>query len=331
MAHLMRRALGSSRWLIAVLSLSLGPSIAGADDYPAKAIRMIVPYPAGGGIDVVARIFQQKLGDILGQQIVIENRPGASGAVGAQVVAKADPDGYTLLFCAGDFITIPRLMPQMTFSPVKELAPVAMVTSSPMVLVAGDDAPFSDIKGFLEAAKAKPDGLAYATPGQGTVNNVVGQWIAVSAHIKMLNIAYRSGPAAAEGVAAGDVPIGIVQPPAVYPGLVDAGKIKVIALTGARRPDFLPPRWKTLTESGLPIDSTIWLGMFAPLGTPDTIVIRVDQAASQIVQDANIRRRMNDTGINPQHIGTAAFAELIRSDAARYDAIIQQAGMHFEQ
>ena len=197
---------------------------------------------------MVARIFQQKLGDILGQQIVIENRPGASGAVGAQLVAKADPDGYTLLFCAGDFITIPQLMPQMTFSPMKELVPIAMVTSNPMVLVASGNAPFSDLKGFLEAAKANPNGLAYATPGQGTVNNVVGQWIAVSAHIKLLHVAYRSGPAAVEGIAAGDVPLGIVQPPAVYPGLVNAGKIKVIALTGAQRPDFLPSTWPTFAE-----------------------------------------------------------------------------------
>jgi tripartite-type tricarboxylate transporter receptor subunit TctC len=328
------------RWVIAVLVLALGLNVAQvahvvhvahADDYPNKTIRMIVPYPAGGGVDVVARIFQERLGDILGQQIVIENRPGASGAVGAQFVAKADPDGYTLLFCAGDFITIPRLMPQMTFSPMKELEPIAMVTSSPMILVASGDAPFSDIKGFLETAKANPNGLAYATPGQGTVNNVVGQWIAVSAHIKMLNVAYRSGPAAAEGIATGDVPLGIVQPPAVYPGLVDAGKIKVIALTGAQRPDFLPPTWKTLAESGLTIDSTIWLGMFAPLGTPNAIVTQLDRAISQIVQDAGIRKRMNDTGINPLHIGPAAFAERIRSDTVRYDAIIQQAGMHFEQ
>jgi tripartite-type tricarboxylate transporter receptor subunit TctC len=331
MTHSIRPAPRSSRCLIAALVLLLGPNIARADDYPTKAIRMIVPYPAGGGIDVVARIFQQKLGDILGQQIVIENRPGASGAVGAQLVAKADPDGYTLLFCAGDFITIPQLMPQMTFSPMKELEPIAMVTSSPMILVASGNAPFSDITGFLEAAKANPNGLAYATPGLGTVNNVVGQWIAVSAHIKMLNVAYRSGPAAAEGVAAGDVPLGIVQPPAAYPGLVDAGKIKVIALTGAHRPDFLPSTWPTLAASGLPIDSTIWLGIFAPLETPDSIVSRVDQAIRQIVQDTSIRKRMNDTGINPQHVGPAAFAERIRSDAARYDAIIQQAGMHFEQ
>jgi tripartite-type tricarboxylate transporter receptor subunit TctC len=316
---------------LAMLALAaFAMSAARADDYPAKPIRLIVPYPAGGGVDIVARILQEKLGTALGQQVIIENRPGASGAIGAQFVSKAEPDGYTLLFCAGDFISIPQLMPQMSFSPMKELLPVAMVTNSPMVLVTGANGPFGDVQGFLDAARANPNGLAYATPGRGTVNNVVGQWIAVSAHIKMLQVAYRGGTAAAEGIAAGDVPLGIVQPVAVYPGLVDAGKIKVIALTGARRPDFEPASWPTLAERGLPIDATLWLGLFAPLAMPDAVVARIDQAVSTIVQDSDFRKRMNDTGINPEHVGPPLFAERIRSDAARYDAIIRQAGMHFE-
>jgi tripartite-type tricarboxylate transporter receptor subunit TctC len=307
------------------------PGTARADDYPSRPIHVIVPYPAGGGVDVVTRIFQAKLGEILGQQVIVENRPGASGALGAQIVAKSDPDGYTLLFCASDFITLPQLMPQMTFNPMKELLPVAMVTNSPMVLVASTHAPFNDVKGMLDAARANPDGLSYATPGQGTVNNVIGQWIAVSANIKMLQIAYRSGTSAAESVAAGDVPLGIVQPVAVYPGLVGDGKIKIIALTGAKRPDFMPASWPTLAESGLPIDANLWLGMFAPVGTPEAVVARLDRAITAIVQDGDIRRRMNGTGINPEHVGPVPFAEKIRSEAAHYDGIIRQAGMHFEQ
>lgn len=321
----------SSRAALTALALAFLFSPARADDYPSKPIRLIVPYAAGGGVDVVARMFQVRLGDILGQQIIVESRSGASGAVGAQIVAKSEPDGYTLLFCASDFITLPQLMPQMTFDPMKELLPVAMVTNSPMALVASADAPFNDVKGFLDVARASPKGLSYATPGQATVNNVIGQWIAVSANIKMLHIAYRSGLAAAEGVAAGDVPLGIVQPVAVYPGLVGAGKIKIIALTGATRPNFVPASWPTLAESGLPIDANLWLGLFAPVGTPDAVVARLNQAIAAIAQDPDIRKRMNDSGINPEHVGPAPFAEKIRGEAARYDAIIRQAGIHFEQ
>lgn len=316
--------------VLAVLVVMLAMPAAHAEDYPGKTIRLIVPYPAGGGIDVVARIFQKKLGDILGQQIMVENHPGASGAVGAQFVAKAEPDGYTLLFCAGDFISIPQLMPDIAFDPMKDLLPVAMVTNSPMVLAASADAPFDNVKQLLDAAKASPKGLTYATPGQGTLNNVVGQWLAVSARIKLLPIAYRGGAAAAEGVAAGDVPLGIVQPAAVYPALIGAGKAKVIALTGAGRPDFVPAAWPTLAENGLPIDATLWLGLFTSQGTPDAVITRIDRAVSQIVQDPDIRQRMHDVGISPEHVGAAPFAEKIRSDAARYDTVIRQAGMHFE-
>jgi tripartite-type tricarboxylate transporter receptor subunit TctC len=326
-----RRAFAAGATAFAAAALfTLGPRGAAANDYPTKSIRLIVPYAPGGGIDVAARIFQQKLSDILGQQIVVDNRPGASGALGAQLVAKADPDGYTLLFCAGDFITIPQFMPQLTFNPRKELLPIAMITDSPMILVASGDAPFSDTKGFLDTARASPNGMTYAMPGQGTINNVVGQWIAVSAHIKMLPIAYRSGPAAAEGIAAGEVQLGVLQPPAVYPGLVEAGKIKVIALTGTQRPDFLPP-WPTFADYGLPINATLWLGIFAPLETPEPIVARLDQAIAQFAQDLGVRKRMNDTGLYLRHIGSAGFAERIRSEAARYDAIIREAGMSSEQ
>jgi len=314
----------------AAAALLFAANVAQADDYPTRPIHFVVPYPPGGGIDIAARLIQDRLGDILRQQIVIENRPGASGAVGAQYVAKAEPDGYTLLFSAGDFIAIPQLMPQMTFSPIKELLPIAMVTNSPMVLVASGKAPFNDFQGVLAAARVNPNGLSYATPGQGTINNVVGQWIAISAHIKMLQVAYRGGPAAAAGIAAGDVPLGIVQPPAVYPGLVDAGRVKVIALTGAKRPNFLPASWPTLAESGLPIDATVWIGLFAPLGTPDEIVARLDRAIGAVVQDGDARKRMFEAGINPEHLASTAFAAKIRDDAARYEAIIREAGMHFE-
>jgi tripartite-type tricarboxylate transporter receptor subunit TctC len=160
---------------------------------------------------------------------------------------------------------------------------------------------------------------------------VIGQWIAVSANIKMLNIAYRGGTEAADGIASADIPIGIVQPAAVYPALVDAGKIKIIALTGAKRPDFMPASWPTLAESGLPVDANLWLGLFAPIGTPDAVVARLDQAIAEIVQDSDIRKRMNDAGINPEHVGPVPFADKIRSEAAHYDAIIREAGMHFEQ
>jgi tripartite-type tricarboxylate transporter receptor subunit TctC len=292
---------------------------------------MIVPFLPGGGIDLAARIVGQKLGDILGQQIAIENRGGASGTIGAEAAARAAPDGYTIVFTDSDLVTIPSLLPRMNFDPDKDLLPITMVTSNPLIIVASASAPFSNVKELLDAAKTSPTALAYGTPGTATINRVVGEWIAVAAHIKLLNIPYMGGSELANAIAADEVPLGIVSPAAVYPGLVDAGKIKVIAQTGTQRASFLPSSWPTLAESALPINATLWLGLFAPAGTPDAIVSRLDQAMGQILQDDFVRKRMNNFGIGPEHIAKAAFAERIRADRTRYEEIIRQTGVRIEQ
>jgi tripartite-type tricarboxylate transporter receptor subunit TctC len=317
-------------WALAAFAINLTLVSARAQDYPARPIRMVVAYPPGGGVDVAARLIGQKLGEILGQPVVIENRPGASGMLGAQVVANSPPDGYTILISPGDFFVIPTLMPQMAFDPNKELLPVAMISSNPLVVVAAANAPFSSVKEMVEAGKGAASGFAYATPGIATINHVVGEWIGVDAQIKMLHIPYHGGADAALAVAAGSVPMGIMSPPAVYPSLVESGKIKVLALT-ADWPASLPASWPTLSESGLPIEATLWLGIFAPLGTPDAIVSRLDEALARVLQDAGVRRRMNDTGVNPGFVAQAAFVDRIRSDTVHYSEVIRRAGIHVGQ
>jgi tripartite-type tricarboxylate transporter receptor subunit TctC len=319
-----------TRLALAAIAVSLAQVSVRAQDYPIRPIRMVVAYPPGGGVDVAGRLIGQKLGEILGQPVVIENRPGASGALGAQVVANSPPDGYTILISPGDFFVIPTLMPQMTFDPNKELLPVAMISSNPLVVVAGANAPFSSVKEMLEAGKKATGGFAYATPGIATVNHVVGEWIGVAAQIKMLHIPYHGGADAALAVATGSVPIGIMSPPAVYPSLVESGKIKVLALT-ADRPAFLPASWPTLRESGLPIEATLWLGIFAPIGTPDDIVSRLDDALAQALADDSVRKRMNDTGVNPGLIAHSEFVARIHTDTAHYNEVIQRAGIHIGQ
>jgi tripartite-type tricarboxylate transporter receptor subunit TctC len=316
---------------LSCLVLALTLIAAQAQDYPNRAIRLIVPYPPGGGMDVTARIVGQKLGAMLSQQIVIENHAGASGTIGAEVVARASPDGYTLLFTPGDFIVVPSLMPRMNFDPDKDLLPIAMVSSNPMVIVANAGAPFNNVKELIEKARASPGGLSYATPGAGTRNHVIGEWIAIAAHIKLMQIPYNGGVEAANGIAGGDVPFGIVSPPSVYPGLVDAGKIKIIALTGERRPTSVPASWPTLAESGLPIDATLWEGLFAPRGTPAAIMSRLDQLVSQIAQDAAVRKRLNDIGFSPDYLSQAAFVERIHTEKAQYDQVIRQTGIAVER
>ena len=298
---------------------------------PTEPIRIIIPYAPGGVVDVSARIVGEKLGNVLGQQIVVESRSGASGMLGASVVAKAPADGYTLLFCPGDVITITSLKPHAGVDVGTQLLPIAMINSNPMLVVANAKAPFDSMKEMVEAAKASPHPLDYGTPGRGTLNDVVGQWIAIEARINLQQIPYQGGSVAAIGVAAGEIPLGIFSPPPVYPGLVDAGKIKVLALTTKNHPSYLPSTWPTLIESGLPIEALNWQGLFAPTGTPDAVVSRLDQALQQVLQDESVAKRMNILGMEPQYMPQAAFIERIRADTARYARIIKEAGIGVER
>jgi tripartite-type tricarboxylate transporter receptor subunit TctC len=316
---------------LAFVVLRLSLTAAPAQDYPNKPIRIIIPYAPGGVVDVSARIVGEKLAGVLGQQIVVESRSGASGMLGASVVAKAPADGYTLLFCPGDVITIASLKPHAGVDVGTQLLPIAMINSNPMLIVANAKAPFDSIKDMVEAAKASPHPLDYGTPGRGTLNDVVAQWIAIEAHINLQQIPYQGGSLAAIGVAAGEIPIGIFSPPPVYPGLVDAGKIKVLALTTKNHPSFLPSTWPTLMESGLPIDAPNWQGLFAPTGAPDAVVSRLEQALQQVLRDESVAKRMNIVGMEPHYMPQAPFIEQIRADTARYARIIKEAGIGVER
>jgi tripartite-type tricarboxylate transporter receptor subunit TctC len=319
------------RNFLAFVVLGLSIIAAQAEEYPSRPIRIIIPYAAGGTVDVSARIVGEKLGHVLGQQIVIESRPGASGMLAASVVAKAPADGYTLLFCSGDVITLASLKPHVDVDVGTQLLPIAMTNGNPLLVVANANAPFNNVKQMVEAAKSSAHPLTYGTLGQGTISDVVGQWIAIEGHIKLQQIPYQGGAQAAIGVAAGEILLGIFSPPAVYPAFVDAGKIKVIAITGKEHPSYLPSSWPTLIESGLPIDVLSWQGLFAPAGTPDAIISRLDQALRQALQDESIGKRMDAVGTAPQYMPRAEFVERIRADTAHFARIIQQAGIGGER
>jgi tripartite-type tricarboxylate transporter receptor subunit TctC len=319
------------RRIVATLALAIliaagALPAANAADYPNRPIRMIVPYPAGGVLDTSARIIGRKLGEYLGQQIVIDNRPGASGTLGDAVVARAEPDGYTLLLTSGDFIIMPSLVPTMSFDPYKDLAPIALVGSTPMIVVANIDAPFNNVKELIAAAKAAPGSIGYSTPGPGTINNVAGEWLAHAANIKLLHVPYRGGAPAANGVAAGDVALGVISPSSAQ-SLLDAKRVKVIGLTGKRRPEYAPASWPTLAESGIDIDSVLWNGVFAPAGTPADILARLGKELTHAAHDPDVRKSLNKAGIDAESIVQPAFGERIRSDAARYKDIIEKTGI----
>ena len=322
-----RRALSAA---LVTLTLVTFSDLALAQSYPTRPIRFIEPFPAGGVADVTARLIGQRLGEALGQTIVVENRTGASGTLGVDAATKATPDGYTLLFTTGDFITTPTLMPKVSFDPYKDLIPIVQVATAPLLLGAHAAGSIGSVKELIAQAKGNPDKIAYSSPGNGTINQLAVEWLGIEAKFKFLHVPYRGGAPAAVAVAAGDVPIGALTPSSAQP-LLDAGKVKVLALMTKERPAFAPPSWPTLAEQGLAVDASLWVALFAPTGTPQAIVDRLDQEVLRILKDQSVRKRLNALGTEASGISQKTFVARIRTDAARYLDIIKQTGIKVEQ
>jgi len=312
--------------LSGLLALALLPATpTQAQTYPSRNVRVIVPFPAGGITDIGARLVSQKLAEALGQPAVIENRPGASGTLGVDAVIKSPPDGYTILITTGDFITVPSLMPATTYDPYKDLIPVTRIATAPLLLLTHPGSGLNSVKDVIAKAKAEPNAVTFSTPGTGTINQLAAEWLALEAGVKLLHVPYRGGAGLANGLAAGDTALGVTTLTSVK-GLVDDGKIKVLAQLTRERAAFLS-QWPTMTDAGLNVDAGLTLSLYVPAGTPQTIVSRLDAEMLKILQDEALRKRFNDMGMDVTPVSQAAFAERIRSEAARYKAVINQTGV----
>jgi tripartite-type tricarboxylate transporter receptor subunit TctC len=322
------------RLMRALIAVTIAGSLAGsalmtgearAQAYPDRPIRAIVPFPAGGVADAVARIVGQKLGERLRQNLAIENRTGASGTLGAAVVAKSPPDGYTVLITTGDLFTLSGIMPALSFDPGNELTPVTMLAAAPAILVANSGSGLRSVQDIVAAARARPGAIAYSSPGTGTINHLAMEGLAIAAGLKLLHVPYRGGAPAATAVAAGDVPIGAVTPSSAE-GLIQSGEVKVIALMSRQRPSFAPS-WPTLAEAGIDVDASLWVGLFVPAGTPAAIVDKLDAESRGSLSAAEVQRALNSVGTDAAPVSRAAFGERIKAEAARYAVIIQKTGL----
>ncbi len=316
----------------ATITLMLGALLAAplaapaqAQSWPNRPIRAFVPFPPGGVADVTARLIGQKLGEALGQTIVIENRTGASGTLGVDAAVKSPPDGYTILITTGDFITTPSLMPKMAFDPYTALIPITMVARAPLLLGAHEGGKIDSVKTLIAQAKANPGKIAYSSPGNGTINQLAVEWLAIEAGLKLLHVPYRGGVPAATAVAAGDVPIGAVTPSSAQ-SLIEAKKIKPLALMTKDKPSFAK-HLPTLAEMGLAVDAALWVALFAPAGTPQSVVDRLDAATLKILKDEAVRKRLNELGTEAAGISQKDFVARIKADADRYTQIIKQTGI----
>jgi tripartite-type tricarboxylate transporter receptor subunit TctC len=299
-------------------------------DYPGKPIRLLIPFAPGGAVDTTARILTQKMDERLGWKWVVENRPGGNGFIATTAVAKAPADGYTLLMAhTGEFAVNPALFNNVPYELERDFIPITMVTDAPMLYLANAQAPFNNFRELVAQAKAKPGAITFGSAGNGSINHLAGEWLALAAGIKLQHIPYKGGAPAAAAVAAGDVHMGVMAVPGATPHL-KSGRAKVIGISTARKSP-LDASWPTPRDAGIPdLDASIWVGLFAPKGTPQAIVDRLNTEVRKTMDQPDVQKRFTETGSETVGMSSAEFLTRIKQDAERYKRVVQQAGVKAE-
>ena len=326
-----------SRFICALaIAMALGgaallPAYAQKVDYPAKPIRVVVTFPPGGSADAVVRMLVPRLNDKLGQQVVVDNRPGAGGNIGLTVVAKAAPgDGYTLgVGAAGALAANSSLYAQMPFDPLKDLKPVSMLAAIPFVIIGHPSVAAKTQKDLVALAKSQPGKLSMAHGGNGTAMHLSAALFSQMADVKLVEIPYKgSGPVALD-VLAGQVPLGVVDLPSALQH-IKAGKLIAYAVTSPQRLPMLPDV-PTVSEAGLAgYDSTGWFGVVAPAGTPDAVVARLNAEITGALNDEAIKTAMRNLGVEPAPGPAQAFDAYIRSETQKWSRVIKTANIKVE-
>ncbi|MEJ8836609.1 Bug family tripartite tricarboxylate transporter substrate binding protein [Ramlibacter sp. AN1133] len=300
-------------------------------DFPRQPIRMVVTFPPGGSADAVVRMLVPRLNERLGQQVVVDNRPGAGGNIGLALVAKAPADGYTLgVGAAGALAANSSLYAQMPFDPVKDFKPVTLLAAIPFVLVGHPSVPAKTQKDLIALAKSEPGKLAIAHGGNGTAMHLSAALFAQMAEVKLVEVPYKgSGPAALD-VLAGNVPLAVVDLPSALQH-IKAGKLVAYAVTSPQRLPQLPDV-PTASEAGLSgYDSTGWFGVVAPAGTPPAIVQRLNAEITAALKDEQIAASMRNLGVEPAPGRPEAFEAYIRSETQKWGKVIRQASIRIDQ
>jgi len=318
------------RALIASGAAASWPAIARADNWPAKPIRMIVPFPPGSSPDLIARIVTEKLAAALGQPVVVENRPGAGGNIGTGMVAKAAPDGYTLLFTInGPLVTAPSLYRHLSYDPVKQLAPVTLVATSPNVLVVDARLPARTLREFVALAKSKPGALNYGSVGNGSAAHLAMEQLKAMAGIDLQHVPYPGFPQITTAMVGGQVQAGFMVPAIAMP-MVNAGKLRILAVTSTGRTSLLPSI-PTVAESGYPgFEAISWQAILAPAGTPAPIIDRLYRELVTIIGSDDVREKMRAQYFVPAGTAPASLRQTMVSEKARWDKVIRAAGVQPE-
>ena len=317
------------RRLLAVL-LCVAATHAFAQGYPTKPVRMIVPYPPGGGNDTLGRLFAAKLGDRIGQPVVVENRPGAGTLIGTEAAAKSPPDGYTILLSSiATHALSPNLYAKVPYDPIKDFAPITLLGVAPTVLVVTNDLPAKDLAELVAAAKARPGALAYASGGNGTPPHINGEVFKSVAGVDLLHVPYKGGGPALVDLIAGRVQVMLDTAASAMPH-VRSGKLRAVAITGPKRsPEY--PDLPTFAEAGLPqYDTNAWYSVHAPAGTPPEIVRRLNAELVASLKEPDVQARFKQLSTDPVGNTPEEFAAFVRAELDKYARVIKAAGIRLD-
>jgi tripartite-type tricarboxylate transporter receptor subunit TctC len=313
-----------------LIALALASTAASAQTYPSRPVRIIVPFSAGGGTDLVARTIGQKLAERWGQPVVVENRVGAGGMIGADAVAKSAPDGYTLLMCSPAEVAVNHhVYPKVPYDPARDFAPIALITVTPLVVAAYPGLPAKDMRELIALAKAKPGTLGFATPGTASTQHLSGEMLMAAAGIKLVHIPYKGAGQSIPDVIGGQVPLGIYGILTISQQ-AKAGKLRVLAVTTPKRSP-VAPEWPTLAESGFPgFDTSLWFGILAHAATPRPVVYKVHDEVVRILKLPDVAERIAAQGGEIVGNTPAEFAAFIAAESAKYARIIKDAGVRLD-
>ena len=315
--------------LIAVVVACVCIVDASAQTYPVKPVRVILGTAAGGTGDISARMITQKMAESLGQPVVVENRPGAGGAIADEAVARSVPDGHTLLYAAGAITTLPALRAKLPYDVERDLAPISLAVLTVFTLAVHPSVPVRDAQGLIALARAQPGKLTFGSPGIGSSAHLAGEAFVMMAGVKMLHVPYKGAPEVITGVVAGEIDVGFPSVTGAQP-LVSQGKLKVLAVSTSKRAAQMPSV-PTLDESGLKgYQRAGWNGFLAPAGVPREIITRLNTLIVKIANSPEIREAMVKQGLEVQTTTPEEFAAFIRNERAQNAKLVKFAGIKIE-
>lgn len=304
-------------------------ALAQAQTYPNRAVKIVVPFAAGGPADVYARFIAQRLTETLGQSYIIDNKPGAGSVIGTDIAAKSPADGYTLLLMSNTHTVNETLIPNKPFQLMRDFVAVAPINYSDLVLVANPKVPANNLKEFIAYAKANPGKLNYASSGPGTPYHMAGELFKSMAAIDMVHVPYKGSSGARTDVIGGQVDV-MFDAVTTMAEQARAGKVKALATSGQRRSDVLPEA-PTLNEAGVPgYEATIWLGLMAPIGTPKAIVDKLNETVSKIASQPDVKQAWNKQGAVPLIMNPVIFDKYMRDDITKWNLVIKTANIKLD-